>query len=172
MIKRAGKSKAKASKPEVDALKNQLARALADYDNLRKRVEREREEIGKLAKAMIVARLLPIYDMIEGAQKHLRDSGLAITIEEFGKVLKEEGIEKILVNAGDKFDEALHEAVEVVEVSGKRAAGPEGKIAEVVLSGWRFSEGKVIRPAKVKVYGKPSSKKEELEKEMARGDYV
>lgn len=149
MVKRAQKSKVKDSKAEVDVLKNQLARALADYDNLRKRVEREREEVGKLAKAMIVARLLPIYDMIEGAQKHLKDSGLAITIEEFIKVLKEEGIEKILVNAGDKFDEELHEAVEVIGQAGQK--GSEEKISEVILSGWRLTDGPVIRHAKVKV---------------------
>src|SRR3989344_5307370 len=103
MIKRVGKLKAKESKPEVDTLKNQLARALADYDNLRKRVEREREDFGRVAKVMLLARLLPIYDMLEEAQKHLKDSGLAITIEEFAKVLKEEGIEKIEVNVGDAF---------------------------------------------------------------------
>lgn len=150
MIKRAGKLKTKASKPEVDTLKNQLARALADYDNLRKRVEREREEFGRLAKVMIVARLLPIYDMIEGAQKHLKDSGLAITIDEFTKILKEEGIEKIEVKPGDKFDEELHEAIEVIDssVDGK---GNEGEISEAVLSGWKLTDGPVIRHAKVRV---------------------
>lgn len=151
---------------KLEILKNQLARALADYDNLRKRVEREREEFGKLANTRLIARLLPVFDMLEGAQVHLSDSGLAITIEEFTKVLKEEGIERIEVKVGDKFNEEIHEAVEVI--NGKN----EGKIAEVVMTGWKFSDGKVIRPAKVKVYGKPSSKKEELEKEMARGDYV
>ena len=135
---------------ELQELKNQLARALADYDNLRKRVEREREEVEGLAKATIVSRLLPIYDMIEGAQKHLKDSGLAITIDEFINVLKEEGIEKIPVKPGDKFDEELHEAIEVVDSSVDEKV-KEGRISEVILSGWRLNNGPIIRHAKVKV---------------------
>ncbi len=135
---------------ELQELKNQLARALADYDNLRKRVEREREEIEGLVKITIVSRLLPIYDMIEGAQKHLKDSGLAITIDEFITVLKEEGIERIEVKPGDKFDEELHEAIEVVDSSVDEKANV-GRISEVILSGWRLNNGPIIRHAKVKV---------------------
>lgn len=147
------KKKKGKKKEESKRLEEQLARALADYDNLRKRVEREHEEIGKLAKATVVARLLPVYDMLEGAQAHIGDAGIAITLTEFAKVLKEEGIEKIEVKPGDKFNEELHEAVEVVD----KAQGDKrkrGKISEVVLAGWRLTEGPVIRPAKVKVFKK------------------
>ncbi|MCH7640889.1 nucleotide exchange factor GrpE [Patescibacteria group bacterium] len=151
----------KDDRSETERLKEQLARALADYDNLRKRVEREREEYGTYAKLTLMARFLPVFDMLEGAQVHLKDSGLAITIEEFAKVLKEEGIEKIEVAPGDTFDEELHEAVEVVDLpagkKGKKAAGPgasspEGEIDEIILTGWRLVDGPIIRPAKVKVY--------------------
>lgn len=144
------RKKTVSKKNELQELKNQLARALADYDNLRKRVEREREEVEGLVKVMIVSRLLPIYDMIEGAQKHLKDSGLAITIDEFINVLKEEGIEKIPLKPGDKFDEKLHEAIEVVDTSADEKV-KEGRISEVILSGWRLNNGPIIRHAKVKV---------------------
>lgn len=144
------RKKTVSKKYESQELKNQLARALADYDNLRKRVEREREEVEGLVKVMIVSRLLPIYDMIEGAQKHLKDSGLAITIDEFINVLKEEGIEKIPLKPGDKFDEELHEAIEVVDTSVDEKV-KEGRISEVILSGWRLNNGPIIRHAKVKV---------------------
>lgn len=137
----------KVDQEKIEDLENKLARALADYDNLRKRVEREREEFGKLANLRLVVRLLPVYDMLEGAQKHLNDSGLAITVEEFIKVLKDEGVKKIEVKVGDKFDEEIHEAVEIDEGKSKK----QGKITEVILSGWRFIEGPVIRPVKVKV---------------------
>ena len=146
-----GKTKRDKRKDKAEELKEQLARALADYDNLRKRVERERGDIGKLAKATVVVQLLPVYDMLEGAQKHLNDSGLAITIEEFKKVLKEEGIEKIDAKQGDMFDEELHEAVEVVDKNSKGKKG-EGKISEVILTGWKLVDGPIIRPVKVKVY--------------------
>jgi len=140
------KSKTKTQVSKVDELEGQLARALADYDNLRKRVEREKKDFERLASVRLVVRLLPIFDMFEGAQKHLADSGLAITMEEFEKVLKEEGLEKVKVKAGDSFSEEMHE---VIGVAGGKEG--QGKITEVILSGWRLIDGQVIRPAKVKV---------------------
>src|SRR3990172_8787844 len=94
---------------EVENLKAQLARALADYDNLNKRVERERIELTKFAGMGLVIRLLPIYDMLVDAQKHLKDPGLAITIQALENLLKEEGLERISATKGTKFDENLHE---------------------------------------------------------------
>ena len=135
----------KTKKGEFEDLKNQLARALADYDNLRKRVERERKQVEKIAGAKFALKALSVFDMLEDAQKHLKDSGISLTIEEFEKVLKDEGVEKIEAGPGTKFNEELHEAVEVVK------AGKDGKIADVVLTGWKFRDGPVIRPTKVKV---------------------
>lgn len=134
-------------KETIEFLKESLARALADYDNLQKRVERERQEYGKLANLQLVARLLPVYDQLEGAQDHLKDSGLAITIEEFEKVLEEEGIEKIEASTDGDFNEEVHEAVEIEKVSAKG----DGKITKVLLSGWKLVDGPIVRPAKVKV---------------------
>ncbi len=128
------------------SLKNQLARALADYDNLRKRVEREKEDWEKLASLKLILRFLPILDNLRQAQNHLKDTGLAITIGELESFLKDEGIEEIKVDKGDDFNPDLCEATEVVEKSGE-----ENKIEEVVLCGWKFKEGPVIRYAKVKV---------------------
>lgn len=172
-MRREFKSKIKAKKgSEIEVLRNQLARALADYDNLKKRVERERQEFSQIASLGLIVRLLPLLDNLEQAQKHLQDAGLAISLNEFNQVLKEEGIEKIKAGPGIKFDENLHEAIEVAEASGPEG-GKKGEIAEVVLPGWKYRDGPVIRVAKVKVYGPPSGgKKEELEKEMARGDYM
>ena len=144
------KLKLKQNINEVDVLKNQLARALADYDNLRKRVEKENEIIQKLAGLKIIARLLPIYDMLVKAQYHLKDSGLAITISQFEDTLKDEGVEKIKVTVGDKFDPDLHEAVEAINPTEDNIL--KGTIAEVILDGWRISAGPVIRHTKVKVY--------------------
>jgi molecular chaperone GrpE len=135
----------KKEKKNLEDIENQLARALADYDNLRKRVEREKEELEKLAGIKFAIKVLTIFDMLEEAQKHLKDSGIALTLEEFIKILREEGIEKIKAEPGDKFDEELYEAVEVIK------DGKGGKIADVVLTGWRFINGPVIRPTKVKV---------------------
>lgn len=151
---------------ELNNLRNQLARALADYDNLKKRVEREREDFEKVANIKLAIRLLPVLDILREAQKHLGDPGIAMTISQFEEALKEEGIEEINVKVGDEFTPEHEEAVDTV------SGGKKGTIAEVVLPGWRFASGKIIRPAKVKVYGEKSKKEEELRKEMLRGDYV
>jgi molecular chaperone GrpE len=128
------------------SLKNQLVRALADYDNLRKRIEREKEDLENLASLKLILRILPILDNLRAAQNHLKDAGLSITIGEFENLLKDEGIEEIKANKGDLFDHNLHEVTEVVENCQE-----ENRIEEVVLSGWRFKDGIVIRHAKVKV---------------------
>lgn len=126
----------------------QLARALADYDNLRKRGEAEKEIWVKFSSERILAKLLPILDMLESAQGHLKDSGLAISLGEFRKILEEEGLEEIKPKLKDAFDHRIHEVVESIE-GGK---DKKGQIAETVLSGWRFANGgPVIRYAKVKV---------------------
>ena len=134
-------------KDQVKELKGQLARALADYDNLRRRVDREKEEDKGFASLTLIVKILPVLDMFEQAQGHLQDSGLAIAIKEFEEVLESEGIIRIDTRAGDDFDEELHEAVEVVKNSKK----PKGKIDEIVLDGWIIVDGPVIRYSKVKV---------------------
>ena len=89
---------------ELETMKSMLARALADYDNLSKRVDRERADLGKIASVGILARLLPVLDNLENAQRHLGDAGLAIGIAEFQKVLSEEGLNEIKPKIGEAFD--------------------------------------------------------------------
>ncbi len=141
-----GHSKLKANSLEIEELKSQLARALADYDNLRKRTETERQDIEKFVSLRLILRLLSVFDTLESAQKHLKDQGLAIAINEFKKVLNEEGLEEIRPEKGEKFDHNVHEAIE--SVSGEKS----GEIAELVLPGWKFTDGHVVRVAKVKAY--------------------
>jgi len=135
---------------ELEIVKGMLARALADYDNLNKRVDREREDLGKIASVGIIVRLLPILDNLESAQVHLKDQGLAISITEFKKVLSEEGLTEVEPKKGDVFDENTMEAIEVVnDVSDNNKS--EAKVAEVVLPGWKFEDGAIVRHVKVKV---------------------
>lgn len=134
---------------EIEELQNQLARALADYDNLEKRVKNEKEEIFRQAAKSLITKFLPIYDMLLAAQKHLDDTGVAITINSFEQILSEEGVELVRPKAGDVFDESLYEAVEVQETEDNNKIG---KISEVILPGFKFKDGPVIRYAKVKVF--------------------
>ena len=127
-------------------LRSQLARALADYDNLRKRVDRERSDFEKLANLKLVIRLLPVLEILRKAQKHLKDPGIELTLSEFEQALVSEGIEEIKVTLGDSFNPELHEAIDTVAGEGNK-----GKIMEVASSGWRFTQGPVIRHAQVRV---------------------
>jgi molecular chaperone GrpE len=130
---------------ELEVVKAMLARALADYDNLNKRVDRERADLGKIVSVGIIVRLLPVLDNLESAQVHLQDPGLAISILEFKKILSEEGLAEIVPKVGDIFNAELMEAIEVVKGES------DNKISELVLAGWKFEDGTVVRHAKVKV---------------------
>ncbi len=133
---------------EVELLKNQLARVLADYDNLRKRIESEKRVWEGIATSKTVIKLWPVFDMLVDAQKHIKDPGLEIVIGEFRKSLSDLGVEEIRVGIGDEFNPGQEEAVEMVAGDGK-----QNSIAEIVQTGWKISgENYIIRPAKVKVY--------------------
>ena len=138
---------------EIKKLKGQVARAFADYDNLRKRAEKEVEERSKVSKARLILKLLSVYDMLGDVQRHVKDQGLEIALEEFKNVIREEGVEEIETKIGDEFDEDFFEAVEVVDppTGGKKK---RGTVSGVVLAGWMFRDGLVIRPSKVKVFKK------------------
>jgi len=153
-IKKASQKKEESKDIEVSNLKSQLARALADYDNLRKRVERDQESIIKLASSILITKLLPAVDMLEAAQKHLSDGGLAICITEIKNILREEGAVEIEIKAGDGYSEEFCEVVETLAGNDDN----NGKVAEVVLPGWKFNDGAVIRHSKVKVYKKQDIK--------------
>lgn len=131
---------------ELEIVKGMLARALADYDNLRKRIESEKESLEKNAGSKVVLKLLPVFDMIIDAQKHLKDSGLEIVIGEFRKSLYDLGIEEIKINIGDDFNPLEEEVSETV--SGEK----ENTVAEILQMGWKIrGEGFIIRPARVNV---------------------
>jgi len=153
---------------KIADLENKWKRALADYDNLQKRVEKERSEFIKYAGVRILEKFLEIYDDLQVCENHLKDKGLNLICARFEEVLKSEGLRRISA-LGEAFDPQKMEAIEVVE-------GPEDKVVEVVRDGWEI-EGKVIRPVKVKVGGGKKAKEkiqkaQKLEEEKLRGNYV
>ncbi|OGY25046.1 MAG: nucleotide exchange factor GrpE [Candidatus Woykebacteria bacterium RBG_13_40_7b] len=139
------------SEDKVGSLQNQLKRALADYSNLEKRVEEEKESFVKLANATLVLKILPILDSLEKANQSLKDQGLDLIIREFKNILASVGVEEIKAEAED-FNPQYHEAIEVVQ-------GEKDNQVVAVLEGGYLIGGKVLRPAKVRI------SKKELEKE-------
>lgn len=136
------KKDAKILKKEIETLTNSWKRALADYQNLQKRYEKEKADFIQFANAGLILKLLAVLDHLERVQTYLEDDGLDLAIREFKKVLIEEGLDEIEV-VDKEFNPEEMEAVETVE-------GEEGKVAEVLCKGYQL-KGKVIRPSKVKV---------------------
>lgn len=125
--------------------KDAYQRALADYQNLQKRVEREKDQIMEFSASVILYKLLEVFDNLLNAQSHLKDPGLEMVISGFRKVFEDEGMQEIAVEPQvTEFDPHFHEAV--TEVSGE----PDGTIAEVIKTGFTIRD-KVLRPATVTV---------------------
>lgn len=137
------------SSEEFENMKNQLARAMADYSNLQKRTEEERKSMYKLASISFMTKILPIIDNLKNAQNHVKDSGIAMIIGQLESLAKEEGFEEIKLNTGDLFNEATSEAVEVLETNEEK---DNNRIEKVLVSGWKYSDGTVVRHAKVNVF--------------------
>lgn len=137
---------------QVESLTNQWKRAVADYQNLQKRVEKEMEDWAKFANLRLLERLIPVLDNLERAREHLTDPGLDIVHRDLIDILLDQGLKEIEVKVGDIFDPNLHECVETV------ATGESERIVTVVGRGYIMGE-RVIRPVKVKV-GKRESDSE------------
>jgi len=133
-------------------------RAAADYQNLKRRAEKEREEYGRLATAALVINILPLLDDLERAltSVDIRLAGLTwvdgirLIYRKFQAVLEAAGVNEIKAE-GETFDPNLHEAVMYGE-------GEEGKVVSEVQKGYRLGD-RVIRPAMV-VVGKRAEEKE------------
>ncbi|MGQ0644637.1 MAG: nucleotide exchange factor GrpE [Elusimicrobiota bacterium] len=141
---------------------DQLLRLKAEFDNFRKRTEKEKSDHRRWGQQDIILQLVSLMDVMEqaeaaahkGADLKSMAAGLGMLYGQFKRVLKDQGVEEIGASAGDKFDPSgLHEAVDVVEDSGE-----EGRILDVLQKGYRF-QGLTLRPVRVRVSKK---KKEEL----------
>lgn len=137
------------NKDQLEGMKNQLARAMADYANLQKRTDEERGTMYKLASISFMTKILPIIDNLKQAQNHVKDSGIAMIIGQLETIAKEEGFEEIKIQVGDQFNEQIMEVTEVVETEKDL---DNNKISEVVMSGWKYSDGTVVRHSRVKVF--------------------
>jgi len=151
-------------KTEIEELKDNMLRAAADYDNFRKRMEKERENIICYANEQLIMDLLPVLDNLERAlagehadaeiQSILE--GVKMISGHLHEVLKKCGLET-LRSAGHPFDPNIHEAVGVVEDSDHE----EGIVVTEFQKGYKL-RGKVLRPSIVHVSGsKPGETEEE-----------
>ena len=137
-------------KAELDAKNDQLMRTAAEFDNFKKRTEREKTSIAEFAKAGLIKQLLPILDNIDRASATDHNSaeyikGIEMILKQFESITTNMNIEEI-AKAGDQFDPNFHEAVMHIE---DETLG-ENVIAEVLQKGYKIGDT-VIRAAMVKV---------------------
>jgi molecular chaperone GrpE len=135
---------------EIDQLKDQLLRRRADFENFRRRVERERAQAGIDAVTALVQALIPGLDSLDralaagGTEASLRE-GVELTRREILTVLEAQGL-TVDEPLGHRFDPEVHQALAHEEVEGT----DEGTVVEVFRKAY-FLKGRLIRPALVKV---------------------
>lgn len=117
-------------------------RALADYSNLLRRTEEERNKILKFSSASVLGQLLEPFDHLELAALHLKDKGLDMVVQQFKQVFENEGIVEIQA-MGKLFDADTMEAVDVAE-------GDKDLVLEVRRKGYMLN-GMILRHAQVTV---------------------
>ena len=146
---------------ERDVLKENMLRALAETDNVRKRANRQIEEARLYAVEKFARDLLSVSDNLARAveavpadARHALDGavktafeGVELTQKEMVTVLSRHGVSAIDASPGAAFDPALHQAVTQVP-----SQHPAGSVAELYQSGWRIGD-RVLRAAMVAVSG-------------------
>ncbi|PKM89714.1 MAG: nucleotide exchange factor GrpE [Firmicutes bacterium HGW-Firmicutes-12] len=140
---------------ELKEAKERIVRLLADFDNYRKRVQREKEDWLRYSSMGFVEKLLPVVDNLDRALENLNCqeeevqgifSGIAMIYRQFMEILQNEGMEPI-EDIGQSFDPLVHEAV----MQEPAEEGQEdNQIVVVMRKGYRFKD-KLLRPAMVKV---------------------
>ena len=141
-------------KQELAQAKDQYLRAQAEFENTKKRLQRDKDEFVKFAAESMARDLLPVLDSLDQAlvavdkQQDTQGiiKGVHLIHRQLLGLLHEEGVSRI-PTVGEPFDPHRHEAVGHVEPTNGQA---EGAIAEEVHAGYMM-HGKVLRPAMVKI---------------------
>jgi len=137
---------------ERDDLYDRLLRKTAEFDNFRKRVERDRKDMIEWAAADVIGDLLSIVDDFDRAleapappEARSFKAGLELIQRQLAELLKKRGVSTVEALGAD-FDPHLHQAVAYEEVAGAR----EGEVVGVMAKGYKLGD-RLLRPALVKV---------------------
>ncbi len=149
---------------ELSELKDKYVRLYADFENYKKRVMREKEELLKYGNESLMSELITVVDHLELAIQHSKDStegiveGVDITLKEMQNILKKYGISKIEA-LGEPFNPQLHHAMAQIE-----SEGHENMVVEEFRKGYFFND-RLLRPAYVGVSKKPENNQDSKETE-------
>ena len=153
-MKKDKKEKAEELEKKIEELTNDLIRTRADFENYRKRVESEKEQVKVVAKSAIISKLLPIIDDIElaisYAPENLKDNPWVKGVNKLSLKLETSlsnlGVKAIDAKNNTTFDPKLHDAISMDDSS----EGEEEIILEELRKGYLYNDA-VIRPSMVKV---------------------
>jgi molecular chaperone GrpE len=137
-------------KAERDSLLDRLARAQAEFENVRRRASKEQQEFRDYAVADAIKSLLPVVDSLERALQVKSDAaelrgGVELIYKQLQATLAKLSVHPI-VSKGEAFDPRYHEAIEMVETS----QAPDHQVIEELQRGYTFKD-RLLRPAMVKV---------------------
>jgi molecular chaperone GrpE len=142
---------------ELAELKDRYMRLYAEFENYKKRVQKDKEELIKYGNESLLYEMLPVIDNLEMALKHSTDAisndlvkGVEITLREFQRVVEKFGLTPIPA-VGLPFDPSVHHAMSQVE----RGDLEDKTVVEEFRKGYLFG-GKVLRPSLVLVSRKPA----------------
>lgn len=144
---------------ERDGLVDRLARLQAEFENARKRAEKEKADFRDYATGQVVEQFLPVLDNFElalkstGSLEQLRQ-GVELIVKQMEEILRNMQVQPI-ATVGEEFDPRHHEAMGSVE----REDLPDQHVAEEVRRGYRIRE-KLLRPALVRVVSNPKQTNE------------
>jgi molecular chaperone GrpE len=149
---------------EKEDLRKTLIHRQADFENFRKRVERERHEESRRATGHSIQLLLPVLDTFERALAAHDDpayaeyrKGVELIYKQLWETLAKQGLERIDAQ-GKSFDPHVHQAIERVETEEHA----DGTVIDVLQPGYVF-HGRVLRPATVRVAAAPDAKSHKKE---------
>ena len=135
---------------EIADLRDRSIRTLADFENYRRRSERERDELKRYAQGDVLRDLLPVVDNLRralaagGSVDDLK-TGVELTLRQFTELLKQRGVAEVPA-VGEPFDPAVHEAVARVDDEAVEAP----TVIDELQRGYTL-HGKLLRPALVRV---------------------
>ena len=136
----------------IEELTDTLKRLQAEFENFKKRNDKEKEEFAKYSAALTIGKLLPVFDSFDHAVKNTNDKekfvhGIKMIHAQLVSTLESIGLKPIKAE-GERFDPYKHEVL-LKEESDK----PDGTILEELQKGYMFHD-KVLRFSKVKISGK------------------
>ena len=148
---------------EIKVHQEQYLRTLAEMENLRKRTQRDKEELAKYANENILREILPVIDNLERAVEHAEQAengdglfeGVQMTLTQFGQLLSKFGVEPVDA-VGQPFDPAYHQAMGQMESEEH----PVNTVVQQMQKGYQLNK-RLLRPAFVMLAKVPIAVKAE-----------